>query len=242
MSLSRIFVLFVIVLFASCKCDESQSCDGLSGEGQNIMPQELFKSVYKTAGDSIINIYSRSSRIQGSTEEDCKSSGGGKCDCPDCPDKSGRIHYALAPIHSESPIVTRINAGTLYKGVFYPNDTVFNEILIRNEEFYVTTIDETSSSSNPSFQVDFLGFSYIFNVEKVNNEYTLVSNAQNSEIELLTLFSTPEKTYNNLLVLNNQASRFTEKSDYLNKLYYSTNEGVVAFESKDGQLFYLADK
>lgn len=239
MSLNRFLVILILVFFASCKCDETQSCDGLSAEGQKLMPQNLARSTFESASDSIINIYSRSSRIQGPTSEDCSSAGSGKCDCPDCPDKNGRIHYALSPVISSVPIETRIIGGTVYKGNYYPNDTIIREVLVRNEDFYVVVIDETASSSNPAFQVDFLGFSYIFSVEKVNNEYSLVSNAQDPEIELLASFSTPQKTYDNVLVLNNNASRFNEKSKYLNKLYYSREFGVVAFESKEGELFHL---
>lgn len=235
--ISQLILITLIILIAGCKCDETQSCEGVSPEGIALLPTELGGATFQSTSGRVINIISRTNQIQEATEEECNSGSNG-CECDACPNKIGRITYGLTPFFSSDVIKTSIQGGTTRDGVFFPNDTCIFITITRNEEIYNTTIEE-NSSSDLTFQIDFLGFSYAFNVERDGGGYSLASNADNSQIELLPTFSTPEQTYENVLLLNRGASRLSSTSEHLIKLYYSTSEGIVAYESIQNELFYV---
>lgn len=233
-SLLRITIIVVIACLLACKCDETKTCEGVSLEGRTILPVNLEQQTFQNAFGETKNILLRGAQIQDTFTEDC-----GDCECNnECPNRIGRFTYGLTPFPSVDIVKTDIQGGTTLGTVFYPNDTCIFRTITRNEEVYTITLEE-SSSANATLQLDFLGFSYLFNAQRDGGRYVITANVQDSGIKLLPSFVTPEQTYSNIFEMDNSATRLSTRSTHFRKLYYSSTEGVIAYLSPQNELFYI---
>jgi hypothetical protein len=241
-------IILSLILFsflASCDCDDTVECQGLSAAASQIADNSITENKFTNGTDSTLFFsqtkFSKTSR----SVIDCDRAMFGGCICDDngCPEKVAIRQYRFSnPITFPDSFLRTRSFNVLNPDSTYSTkDTSYHIYYTASHNRYQLGIMDSVFSSPAYLFIRFLdtGFSLDFNL--VNNKLIPNISNQMQSVSVLANFSTPYKNYTEVYEFIELYDFGTKKSTLFNKIYLSIEHRVIAFESKQNELFYLTD-
>ncbi|MFT6166528.1 MAG: hypothetical protein ACJASF_001217 [Vicingaceae bacterium] len=232
--------LTLLSFLVSCHCDDTISCKGLSAPASQILDAPLGGTKFTNGSDSTLTFLSTFYQKTEASNVDCYQelySGACRCEDTPCPEIRGVKGFEITPalIDIESRSVGRSwlvtdSTGTYRKDTLYYVDT---EVFYKHYEISISNkgISYAILDSRLHFPLKAEQDRFVFNTDSLNPGHNFLAN-----------YTTPHKTYNQVIEVTNPKWFFTGRpSIFFSTIYYELNGGVIAFESMQNELFYVTD-
>lgn len=231
--------LTLFIFLGSCDCDETISCKGLNPAATQILQAPLDGTKFTNGLDSILSFHSTFYERTMPSNVDCYQdlySGACRCEDTPCPSIRGSKEFEITPalVDIESRSVGRSWLVTDSTGTYRKDTTYY----VDTEVFYSRY---SMGMTNSSIQYEILDARLFFSLKKEQNALAFKSDSLNEGHNFLATYSTPHKTYHRVIEVTNPKRFTSQPSIFLSKIYVELNSGVIAFESKQNELFYLTD-
>lgn len=230
-----------VLLIACSDCEDTYVCEGLSDSHYNLIPKNIENKIFESTTDSVIEFIQPNYFRTGRSMEECSPNKIAGCDCEYCPESTGSSKFTLLhPIEVDYVDTIFIRGGSIYSGTFVLNDSTIIRPYTRILDRYSSSI--TGQLQWPPLRLSFLDFSYTVEINIATKAFRLSQDSFDFNAEILESYQTPSKNYSKVLKISTTHSSPYRSSKLMKNVFYEVNDGIVAFEAIDGQMFYLKSR